>query len=295
MATFARPTFAYGNYASARPSYPAVLYDMILRFHRGPREVALDLGTGHGLVARSLSPRLTKIVGIDPSEGMLHQAKTLTSAEEYANVSYRQSSAEALPFLENNSVDLVTAAQAAHWFDQWKLWPELKRVVRREGIVAFWAYGGPVPVHHANATRLIRHLMYGKGENELGTHWPQPGARLVQGRLRELPVPQEAWLVLRHEYEPDRNGHGQHQGEGQCWMERTSTVAGLTGLLRSHSSYFNWCTAHPQHEARKDGGDGDCVDWCMDQIVQEEGQDWKDDDFTFPVEHSTGLILARKL
>lgn len=72
---------------------------------------------------------------------------------------YVQASAESLPFLEDGSVDLViagacvrrrnsiilfvydmcvVAAQAGHWFDWNKMWPELARVLRKNGSAAFW-------------------------------------------------------------------------------------------------------------------------------------------------------------
>lgn len=39
------------------------------------------------------------------------------------------------------SVDLLTTAQAAHWFDLEKFYVELKRILRPGGVVAIWGYG----------------------------------------------------------------------------------------------------------------------------------------------------------
>jgi ubiquinone/menaquinone biosynthesis C-methylase UbiE len=71
---------------------------------------------------------------------MIGKAQDLTPKAQYPNVEYQVGSAESLPFLEDESVDMVVAAQAAHWFDYPKLFPELKRVLRKQGTVAFWGY-----------------------------------------------------------------------------------------------------------------------------------------------------------
>lgn len=86
----------------------------------------MDLGCGHGLIARELSPKFANVTAIDPSAGMVKQA---TQTTKESNVSFRQGGAEDLSFLPDKSVDLVVAGQSAHWFDYKKAWPELSRVV----------------------------------------------------------------------------------------------------------------------------------------------------------------------
>ncbi len=71
---------------------------------------------------------------------MIEQAKSSTLKGVYPKLTFRKASAESLPFVEVGTVDLVVAGQAAHWFDYPKLWPEMKRVIRKGGTLAFWGY-----------------------------------------------------------------------------------------------------------------------------------------------------------
>jgi len=115
------------------------LYDTVLAYHQGSQSLCIDLGCGHGIVARALSD-LFQVIGTDPSDGMIEQAKSSTLKGVYPKLTFRKASAESLPFVEVGTVDLVVAGQAAHWFDYPKLWPEMKRVIRKGGTLAFWGY-----------------------------------------------------------------------------------------------------------------------------------------------------------
>lgn len=55
---------------------------------------------------------------------------------------FRVSPAEQLPF-ENETVDLITTAQAVHWFDLSKFYPEVKRVLKTNGVLAIYGYNLP--------------------------------------------------------------------------------------------------------------------------------------------------------
>ena len=93
----------------------------------------MDLGCGHGVVTRYLSHAFSDVIGTDPSDGMIEQAQMSTSQGDHPNVIFRKSSAESLTFLKNESVDLVVAGQAAHWFDTRLLFPEMGRILRKGG------------------------------------------------------------------------------------------------------------------------------------------------------------------
>ena len=157
-----KSTFSHASYAAFRPSYPPLLYDTILARVQAPRNLCVDLGCGHGVVTRALAASFPRVIGIDPSDGMIRQAEGSTSKEEYPNLTFRRSPAESLPFLENESVDLIVAGQAAHWFDYPKLWPEMRRIVRKGGTLAFWGYQDrssprfPVPNLTFHTSRFCR-------------------------------------------------------------------------------------------------------------------------------------------
>lgn len=89
-----------------------------------------------------MAKRFERAVGTDPSAGMVKQAQQNSPREQFPNIEFRTASGESSPFIRDGEVDCVVAAQAAHWFDYAKLWPELRRLVRRGGTMAFWGYKG---------------------------------------------------------------------------------------------------------------------------------------------------------
>ena len=133
MAAFNAAKYAYNAYALNRPSYPPQLYSLILSYHKGRRESFLDLGCGHGVATRALSENFQQAIGIDPSEGMLGAAESVAKESGNNNITFIQGDAESIPVKEVKSIDLVTSAQAAHWFryppEQPNVWDELNRLV----------------------------------------------------------------------------------------------------------------------------------------------------------------------
>ncbi len=122
-------------YARHRPTYPTALYDWLLT-QVPHRRLAWDAGTGSGQVARALADRFDEVLATDPS------AEQLSHAPALPNVAYARLPAE-LSELPPDSVDLVTAAQAAHWFDLPAFYGEVRRVIRPGGILALWGYDAP--------------------------------------------------------------------------------------------------------------------------------------------------------
>lgn len=92
----------------------------------------MDLGCGPGFMALNLAERFDKVTGLDPSQKMVDVG--LQSPRD--NITYAVGDAEKTG-LPDQSVDLVIAGQAAHWFDHGKAWKELRRVLRPKGTVAY--------------------------------------------------------------------------------------------------------------------------------------------------------------
>ncbi len=123
-------------YSRRRPRYPDALFDW-LAAGCARRELAWDCATGNGQAATSLAPRFRRVHATDRSR------EQLASAPPIANVRYAAEPAEATS-LADSSVDLVTVAQALHWFDYARFWPEVARVTREGALVAAWGYSWPV-------------------------------------------------------------------------------------------------------------------------------------------------------
>jgi trans-aconitate 3-methyltransferase len=288
-------SFPHASYASFRPSYPQSLYNIVLGFHKGPRKLLIDLGTGHGLICRSLANKFERSVGTDPSDGMIKQAKSTTQRDEYPNIDFVQASAESLPFLKDESVDLVVAGQAAHWFDYSKLFKEMNRIVRPRGTLAFWGYTDHVFRDYPKASKLLHKTAYGMSKDLLGSYWQQPGRSIVQNFLRNIKPPQGEWEVERHEYDPDSTTP--ISKEGRFIMEKRMTVAMNMEYMRTWSSYHGWQQAHPDKKAKNAGGKGDVVDELFEEIKKTEPtwnseDNWLDKEVD--IEWGTALVLARK-
>ncbi|OTA94340.1 hypothetical protein M434DRAFT_394888 [Hypoxylon sp. CO27-5] len=274
MATFARPTFSAKAYAAFRPSYPPSLFRTVLNYHQlpAPSGTLLDLGCGHGLIARYLRPHFKSVIAIDPSAGMVAQAQQTTTDPD---ITFRQGSAEDLSFLSDRSVDMAVAGQAAHWFDYSKVWPNLARVVRPGGTVAFWGYKDNVLLGAERATEIMEHFVYGFGEvapgvEGMGPYWQQPGRNILRDLLRSVRPPEADWTdVKRLEHEPGEDGT-----EETCWLRKKMKLGEVEGYVKTFSCYVAWKDAHPEAKSRADGGDGDILDIMWDRMI-DSVPEWK--------------------
>ena len=269
----------------------------MLDYHQGSKNLCVDLGTGHGIVARSFAGSFKNVVGVDPSAGMVEQARHMTEKQGITNTKYYQSSAENLAFLEDQSVDLVVAAQAAHWFDVSKFWPEMKRIVRKKGTVALWGYKDPILIKRPGATRVLNEYAYGTSLDTLGPYWSQPGRSKVQDKLRSLRPPETDWNHIRRlEYEPDPENP--MQNKENMFMNKTMDLAEGMHYVRTWSSFSAWQDAHLDQIARDSRGEGDLVDKLFDSMRAVES-DWESDPNwkakNIELEWGSAIILARKL
>ncbi|TQW00840.1 S-adenosylmethionine-dependent methyltransferase [Cordyceps javanica] len=285
MSLFAKKGFSAASYAASRPSYPASLFKTVLSYHNAQSSggTLLDLGCGHGLISRELSPHFAKTIATDPSPAMVRQAKSMTNDDK---IEIRQARAEDLSFLQDQSVDLVVSGQAAHWFDYSKAWPEIARVVKSGGSVAFWGYKDNVLLGYPKASVIFDKFSYGTdnvvpGIEGMGRYWEQPGRNMVRKLLAEVVPPSEQWeQVQRIQYDVD--AEATEADIADAWMVQETTLGGFESYVRTASSYVGWKAAHPERKSRAEGGDGDIVDMLMDEIVASEaawkemGGNWRD-------------------
>jgi SAM-dependent methyltransferase len=119
-------------YRKYRPSYPPQLIDW-LTAGLAPSARIADLGCGTGIATRLLAARGFPVVGIDPNEDMLAEAR-----KDGGGASYRRGEAAATG-LDEASIELCTAGQAFHWFELPPTMRELARILAPAGrAAAFW-------------------------------------------------------------------------------------------------------------------------------------------------------------
>ncbi|WP_119328984.1 class I SAM-dependent methyltransferase [Cysteiniphilum halobium] len=132
------------KYSKYRVTYPEELYDYLsnICFSRG---LAWDCATGNGQVAYDLKKYFNRVIATDISVEQLKYAK-LDPKIVYYNASCENS------LIEDNSIDLVTVACAAHWFNLEKFEQECSRVCNEKGIMAlWWLLGFPYITKEINA------------------------------------------------------------------------------------------------------------------------------------------------
>ncbi|RDH39772.1 S-adenosyl-L-methionine-dependent methyltransferase [Aspergillus welwitschiae] len=300
MASFSDEGYDCPAYAACRPSPPKALYDTVLAYHQSPRELCVDLGTGHGAVARALATHFISVLGVDSSEGMLKEAARAQQWDN-SNIQYRQSNAESLPFIASKTVDLVIACQAAHWFDPEPLWNEMTRIVRPGGTVAFWNWGHYVVTGRLRANRALQELFF----EDLVPYWPQPGISVFNN---EWMYPVECrdfanWTDLTRlvSVPADDDAPGVSNTPGAIQMRASQTLGSLETLIRTLSMVHEWRKAHPEALLVREGGSGDCVDTLMRDTIEGEvkwrvfvtsGGNWRD--IEVDLEMRSILLMARR-
>lgn len=164
-------------YAKHRPVYPLELFTHLSTLTE-EHTLAWDCGTGNGQCAIQLTNCYTQVFASDPS------AEQIRNAIPNSKVLYRVEKAEHSS-LEDNSVDLITIAQALHWFDHPRFYAEVNRVLKPGGVIAAIAYINPVV--SAEITALTDQLH----DVILKEYW-KPENRLVEARYETIPFPFDA-------------------------------------------------------------------------------------------------------
>ena len=153
------------GYASSRPKYPRSLFDFLVGLVRH-RNLAWDCATGNGQAAVVLSEYFEHVIASDASK------EQIENAEPRNNIRYEVFPAERTN-IDDSRVDLITIAQALHWFNLDDFYKEAKRVLRKDandrrgGVIGAWAYG----LH--SVSREIDKITQFLYEDVLGSYWPK--------------------------------------------------------------------------------------------------------------------------
>lgn len=162
------------DYATFRPTYPPALVDYLASLTR-THDLALDCGCGNGQLSCLIAEHYARVVATDAS------AQQIDKAERHPRVEYRVARAEATG-LDAGSVDLLTVAQAAHWFDLDAFYAEVRRVLRPGGAIVLITYG--VTETDRDIKQVVAHFY----REVVGPFWP-PERHHVESGYRSLPFP----------------------------------------------------------------------------------------------------------
>ena len=122
------------NYAKFRPTYPRLIIDL-LKADCGLTEASLvaDVGSGTGILSEMFLSNGNTVFGVEPNAPMRSSAENLL--RNYQQFKSIRGAAEATT-LDSRSIDIVTAAQAFHWFDRMRARVEFARILKPKGWIA---------------------------------------------------------------------------------------------------------------------------------------------------------------
>jgi SAM-dependent methyltransferase len=122
------------DYARYRPGYPSGVIQLLKKeCGLAVESVVADVASGTGIFTRMLIENNCRVFGIEPNAEMRVAAEEFLA--EYAGFTSVTGTAESTT-LPDHSVDIITAAQAAHWFDPGKARQEFVRILKPGGWIA---------------------------------------------------------------------------------------------------------------------------------------------------------------
>jgi SAM-dependent methyltransferase len=162
------------DYARFRPNYPDALFDWLAAQTAG-HDLVWDVGCGNGQASLPLAGHYTQVVATDLS------AEQIAQAPAHPHIAYRAAPSHQSG-LADASCDLVTIAQALHWFDFDAFYAEVRRVLKPGGLIAAWTY------QLLRADPAIDGVLEEFYRRELGPYWP-PERRWVDLGYQGMPFP----------------------------------------------------------------------------------------------------------
>lgn len=168
------------DYAQFRPRYPSALFAHLAALSPD-RRLAWDVGTGNGQAAVGLAAHFERVIATDGSREQIAQAEAHVRVAYHVSLAHVAGPAEGL---HENSADLVTVAQALHWFANEPFFANVRRVLRPGGVIAAWCYGlhRIAPEIDAVTERLYREIT--------GPYWPAD-RKWVDEQYTTIPFPFE--------------------------------------------------------------------------------------------------------
>ncbi len=127
-----------GNiYAKFRPNYPKAFIDFLFTNLNLPKNcVFADVGAGTGILTKQLLEKDVTVYAVEPNDDMRKVAEN--NLKVFAKFIPVKGTAESTA-LSDNCIDIITVAQAFHWFDRQKFKKECQRILKPGGrVVLVW-------------------------------------------------------------------------------------------------------------------------------------------------------------
>ncbi|KAJ2809439.1 trans-aconitate methyltransferase 1 [Coemansia guatemalensis] len=252
----AHPNYNASDYQENRPRYNPSLIDTVLALHRknnpdADTDLAVDIATGTGIFARQLSSHFKRVVGTDISAEMLQSARDSTTD---SSIEYIATPSEDLSVLETGSVDVMTVATAAHWFDIEAFIKEAKRVLKPSGTLAIFGYNGIINlVDYPHSSKILKE--YYLNGDRYGYNWGAGYFIVANGyRIYHQALEKDGWSDIERRIFPDTI-EGEPSAEYPPIVETEPIVVDfkvtwqtLQNYLLTSSAVTQFVKQHPERE-----------------------------------------------
>jgi len=161
------------KYARYRPQYSNDIVEFIVSQVTN-RNLAWDVGTGNGQLAIKLADYFKEVQATDISENQL------ANAMRKPNIIYSNQPAEQTNF-SKHQFDLITVAQAIHWFDLPRFYAEVKRTLKQGGLFAALGY-------QLCQIEGMDDLILEFYSKKVGPYW-DPERKIIEQEYRTVPFP----------------------------------------------------------------------------------------------------------
>jgi len=226
-------------------------------------QLAWDVGAGNGQASISIAEHYDRVIATDTSKNQLELAHKHPKVK-YAVTPPVMTDEELFSVVgEEGSVDLVTVAQAVHWFDLETFYSQVKRLLRKPGgVIAVWTYMG----HTSNpAVDAVCKDVW----ESTGPYWDSRAEYAAQG-YRTLPFPFEAVLD---------NGRGSEGNPMEMEMEIQMSLEKLLGLFKSASAVVT---------AREKG-----VDILNEKVCTRIKEAWGDENMIYTCKLTLYMLVGK--
>ena len=162
------------HYAQFRPTYPPAVFEYLSTL-TSKRTCAWDCGTGNGQVAVELAKTYEKVFATDLSPSQIGQAMVRD------NIAYSVQRAESTTF-PADFFDLITVAQAIHWFDFELFYQEVRRTAKPHALLVVLGHG-LLKINKEVDTVIDRFY-----HDKVGPYWDQE-RRYIEENYQTIPFP----------------------------------------------------------------------------------------------------------
>lgn len=255
MSTFAQSNYAAHNYKNFRPVYPPQFYEYLKKHFVSKPKLAIDLGCGTGQATFELANLAESVVGVDNSATMIDQARASSHPD---NVSFRVGNDRTFADgVSPDSVDLITVAEAAHWFDLAPFYKKAHEILRKDGILAIWGYCDQTIQEYPAVSDITEKYSY--HPDYLGKFWDQGRDRLHHFYSDDK-IPDTLFRDVEYRFNSSKELSPQEKLE----ISKQMTFKEFMDYFRTYSAYHTWLAA-------RGGSEEDIFDRMQREIMDRTG------------------------